>query len=174
MHTKLRTIILAALTTLASVVVVAPTASANACDIEDEGSGTCYFSCASTDNWVSVSASISTWYNQWRSIEGRAFCGGVLAAVCADHGDCQSSGYGKYGTGSCVIYTGQGVDFTGSCTANAGLYTSIARWLGMTTATTCDAGGCIDVPVQCIENTLEVACAAGMSEATLRTLYPNI
>ncbi|HEX2021161.1 MAG TPA: hypothetical protein VHH36_00490, partial [Candidatus Thermoplasmatota archaeon] len=98
---------------------VFPAAEAEGCNFRGEGSGSCAFSCPGTDNSVGVSASVSSPFLQWRTIEGRASCGSGLSAFCAGHGSCQGSGYGAYGSGSCIIKTGQGVDFTGGCTANA-------------------------------------------------------
>lgn len=176
--TKLQSILTMALMLGASALAVVPSASASAssCPMPSgsQGSGSCAFMCPNTDNIVAVSASISAWVNQWRVIEGYAYCDGKLAAVCADRGDCQGTGYGKYGSGTCIIRTGQGVDFTGACSANDGAYTTIRRWVFGTSAETCDPTGCITVPVECLEGSIDVACAVGATQEELRALFPDI
>lgn len=108
---------LAAILLCGATLAFPPPAAATGCPVEGEGSGTCYFSCPADLNTVGVGASTSSAASQFRSIEGEATCDGKVAAYCAGRGECHANGGGTKGAGSCTIRTGQGVDFTGGCSA---------------------------------------------------------
>lgn len=152
-------------------------ALADGCGVGSEGSGACAFSCPEEINAVGVSASISSPFLQWRTIEGRAYCAGDLSAVCAGHGACEGEGGGVYGSGSCIFSTGMGVDFTGGCVANGAdlsFLTEVTMSSGTATGESCGPTICWVVEVVCIYGTTDLACGVGVTEADLQVLFPNL
>lgn len=99
-------------------VIPLPVASADPCSIGEEELA-CTFSCEGDTNLVSVSGAINSPLLQWRSIAVDASCAARPSAACAGHGHCEGDGGGVYGSGSCVIEVGDGVDATAGCAANA-------------------------------------------------------
>lgn len=160
--------IIGALLLTLSVFAVAGPVAASPCGTSGEGSGTCAFSC---EGAVSVSASISSWVNQWRTIEGNAFCGNTLVATCADQGDCSMTGGTVPGaSGRCVGETDWGVDFSVGCASSGNAATNIIRNILGTSATSCNGGTCIEIPVTCIESTARVACGVNVDADQLHEI----
>jgi hypothetical protein len=107
---------LMAILMIATLVPVFPAATANSCGVTDDVRA-CYFTCEYESNVVGVAMSIGEWYDQWASVEGHAYCNGLVAA-CAGHGHCQmDNGYGPQSGGTCTGYAAAGT-LTGGCSAN--------------------------------------------------------
>jgi len=144
-------------------------ASASYC-IKQENSlayASCYFTCEGT---TSVSATVTEWWNEWRSVEGQAYCDGVLRATCAGHGDCTASSVGSTsGSGYCTGSMSGGTGFRISCNSS-GSSALISYSNGIATGEICSDGACRPVEPICIEGE-KVICGIGIAEDTLLGLY---
>ena len=177
---------------LAAVVVPGfPSALADGCGYSD-GSRQCAFSCEGASNAVYVTVSVSGWYNQWRSVEGKAYCGAALSAMCAGNGDCSGSGTGAFAGGACTGWASGGT-ISGGCAANkisadvgtlpikingddlppnSAFFRGNAQ--GPLEGTVCDDAQCVPVVPVCIAGVGGIACGIGVTEEILATLYPAV
>lgn len=165
----LRPLLLTALLTIAFAPQPAGADATSQCEVSGE-TRICGFSCDWEPSAVSVAGAISAWFNQWRVIEVRGYCGDTLSAFCRNRGDCEGYGTGNAGNGACQVFVGSGVDAWAACSASSAggaAYVAIEIVGGLAHGSFCEAGVCQPLEVVCATLDDDTACGVGRTKVQI-------